>query len=99
MSNTAVKEEDLPALAEVEYVNAPETLEDAVKRILEVEMRLEDLARACEIASITRQFEILDAFKTAADTYLQGKIQIKQPDLGEFKVTVITDDKEDAKAQ
>lgn len=98
MSNTAVKEEDLPQLPEVVYVNAPETIGDAVKRILELEMRLEDLSRACEIAAITGQFNLLDGFRASADEALKSKIVIEQPDMGEFKVTIVTDEKEDAKA-
>ena len=98
MSNTAVKEEDLPQLPEIVYVNAPTTIGDAVKRILELEMRLEDLSRACEIAAITGQFNLLDGFRASADDTLKSKIQIQQPDMGEFKVTIVTNDKEDAKA-
>lgn len=98
MSNTAVQEKDLPQVAEVVYVNAPETIGDAVKRILELEMRLEDLSRAVEIASITRQFELLEGFKSSADETLKNKIVIEQPDMGEFKVTIVTDKEDDAKA-
>lgn len=98
MSNTAVKEEDLPQLPEIVYVNAPETIGDAVKRILELEMRLEDLSRACEIAAITGQFNLLDGFRSSADETLKSKIVIQQPDMGEFKVTIVTDEKDDAKA-
>jgi hypothetical protein len=61
-------------------------------------MLLEDLSRAVEIASITRQIDMLDGFKQSADDYLVGKIIIQQPDMGEFKLTVITDKEEDAKA-
>ena len=86
--NTAVAEKDLPP-AEVKFLNAPETLEVAIERIMEVEMRLEDLARASEIASITRQFEMLDSFKMAADECLQTKITIEQPTAEDFKLTVI----------
>lgn len=98
MSNTAVQEKDLPAVPEVVYVNAPETIGDAVKRILELEMRLEDLSRAIEIATITRQIDMLDVFKNEADETLKSKIVIQQPDMGEFKVTILTDKKEDAQA-
>jgi hypothetical protein len=86
--NTAVAEKDLPP-AEVKFLNAPETLEAAIERIMEVEMRLEDLARASEIASITRQFEMLDSFKMAADECLLTKITIEQPTAEDFKLTVI----------
>jgi hypothetical protein len=96
MSSTAVKEEDLPQVPEAVLVNKPETIEDAIARIMELEMRLEDLSRAVEIASITRQFELLDGFKSSADDTLKNKILIEQPDMGEFKVTIVTD-KDDAK--
>lgn len=91
--NTAVSEKDLPAIPMPTYVNAPETLEDAVERLLHVEMLLEDMSRAAEIAAITGQFNIIEGFRTSADEYLKGKIQIEQPDMGDFKLTVITDDK------
>ena len=98
MTTTAVDEKDLPAVPTATYVNAPETVEQAIERILELEMRLEDLSRAAEIAQITRQFEVLDSFKTAADECLLTKIQIEQPDIGDFKLTVVTDEETDAKA-
>ena len=89
MSNTtSVDEKDIPKLEPV-YHNAPETLEDAIQRILHVEMLLEDLSRATEIASITRQFEILDGFKRTADDYLAGKITIEQPTAEDLKLTVV----------
>lgn len=88
---TAVPEKELPQIPQPVLHNAPETLEDAIARIMEVEMRLEDLSRATEIASITRQFEILDSFKREADTCLEKKIVIEQPSSGEdMKLTVIT---------
>jgi len=93
MSNgtTSVAEKDIPALPTPVYHNAPESLEAAIARIMEVEMRLEDLSRASEIASITRQFEILDSFKREADECLEKKIVIEQPSSGEdMKLTVIT---------
>jgi hypothetical protein len=97
MSTTAVNEKDLP-VPEAKIVGAPETLELAVDRIMELEMRLEDLVRACEIASITRQLEMVDSFAMAAQESLKSKIQIEQPTAEDLKITVITDDKEDAKA-
>lgn len=92
-TTTEVANKDLPDIPKPTFVNAPETLEDAIKRILQVEMLLEDLSRAAEIASITGQFNLVEGFRNSADEYLKGKIQIEQPDMGEFKITVITDDK------
>ena len=93
MTTTAVNEKDLP-VPEAKLVGAPETLELAVERIMELEMRLEDLARACEIASITRQFEMYESFVNAAQESLKTKIQIEQPSAEDLKLTVITDDRE-----
>jgi hypothetical protein len=93
MSNvgtTVVAEKDIPELPQVTYHNAPESIDQAIERILELEMRLEDLSRACEIASITRQFELLEGFQNQANECLERKIQIEQPDHGEMKLTVIT---------
>jgi DNA-directed RNA polymerase subunit L len=95
MSNTQVDEKDLPKVETV-YVNAPETLEAAIARIMELEMRLEDLARASEIAMITRQFDMMESFKTSADECLLTKITIDHPSAEDFKLTVITDEKTDA---
>ena len=91
VNNTAVDEKDIPKLPEPTYHNAPETVESAIVRIMELEMRLEDLSRAVEIAAITRQFEILEGFKSQADECLQNKITIEQPGSGEdMKLTVVT---------
>ena len=87
-NNTAVDEKDIPKLEPV-YHNVPETLEDAIQRIMQVEMLLEDLSRATEIATITRQFEILDGFKRSADDYLEGKITIEQPTSEDLTLTVV----------
>jgi hypothetical protein len=89
---TDVAEKDLGQSLSPTYVNAPDELTDAVQRLLQVEMLLEDLSRAIEIASVMRNIDMLDSFKQSADTYLQGKIQIKQPDNGPMKITIVTDD-------
>ena len=91
---TEVEEKDLPKQLEPTYVGAPETLELAIERLLQVEMLLEDLSRASEIAVITRNFDTLDSFKRAADIYLENKIRIEQPDHGPMKITVITDEED-----
>lgn len=88
---TVVAEKDIPQMPTPTLHNAPETLEDAIQRLMDVEMKLEDLSRACEIASITRQFEILESFKREADSCLEKKITIEQPGSGEdMKLTIIT---------
>lgn len=95
MSNTAVNEKDLP-MPEVQFHNTPETLDAAIARIMELEMRLEDLARACEIVQITRQLELLEGFAASAVDCLANKITIEQPGAEGFKLTVVTDKEEEA---
>ena len=79
------------------YLNAPADLDAAIQRIMELEMRLEDLARAAEIVEITRQFELFEGFRKAADEALVNKITIDRPIPEEpMKITIITDEKEKA---
>jgi hypothetical protein len=77
------------------YINAPEDLEQARDRILEIEMALEDLARAVEIAQITNNWSMLDSFRQTTETVLQGKIEIVQPDQSDMKLNVVIDDRKD----
>ena len=97
--NTAVDKKDIPALPEPTFINAPEDLESAVKRILETEMVLEDLVRAVEIAKITGQWNLVDGFSQRADDLLSSKIQIEQPDYGPVKIKVITGTLKDSDAE
>ncbi len=79
------------------YLNAPADMDAAIERIMELEMRLEDLARAAEIVEITRQFELFEGFRQAADQALVNKITIDRPIPEEkMKITIITDEKEKA---
>ena len=97
VNTTAVDQKDIPALPTPTYHNAPEDVPSAIQRIMELEMRLEDLSRAVGIAQITRQFEILEGFKSQADECLQNKIVVEQPDYGPMKITVLTDGKKQKK--
>lgn len=72
-----------------EYKNAPSNLESAVQRIMTLEVALEDLARAVEIAIISRQFDLVEGFRSRADELLVNKIIIEQPTNNEFKLTVV----------
>jgi hypothetical protein len=71
-------------------LNAPKDYFAAVKRIMELEMRLEDLARASEIVEITRQFELFEGFRKAADESLENKMTIKRENTGDMNLTVVT---------
>lgn len=69
--------------------NAPEDLPEAIDRIMRLETALDDLARAVEIAVLSRQFDLVDGFKDRANDLLVNKITIDQPSNSEFKLTVI----------
>lgn len=101
MSNkttTEVSEEELLKKYLPTYVNAPEDLEQARDRILEIEMALEDLARAVEIAQVTGSWEILESFRASANDVLATKIEIVQPVQEDIKLNVIVDDRKAADA-
>lgn len=72
-----------------EYKNAPADLESAIQHIMTLEMALEDLARAVEIATISRQFNLIEGFMSRANKLLVNKIIIEQPIDNEFKLTII----------
>lgn len=94
-TTTEVSEEELLKKYLPTYINAPEDLEQARDRILEIEMALEDLSRAVEIAQITRNFDMLDSFRSTADVILEKKILIVQPEQADLKLNVIENDMKD----
>jgi hypothetical protein len=72
------------------FINAPEDIASAVDRIMRLETALDDLARAVEIAVLSRQFDLVDGFKDRAIELLINKIVIEQPKSNEpFKVTIV----------
>ncbi len=95
MEELEEKLKDLKLGHQEKFLNAPETLELAIQRIMEVEMRLEDLARAVEIAEITGQLNMVEGFRREADECLKTKITIDRPIPTEtMKITLITNEKE-----
>lgn len=93
-TTTEVSEEELAKKFLPTYVNAPDDLEQARDRILEVEMALEDLARAVEIAQVTGSFELVESFRATANEVLKSKIEIVQPTREDIKLNVIVDDRD-----
>lgn len=84
-----LKEKEIEAIKQG-MENAPEDYPSAVRRIMELEMRLEDLSRACEIAEITRQLELVESFRRSADDTLSTKMVFKRENTGDINLTVIT---------
>jgi hypothetical protein len=93
--STAVPEKDLPAEPASTLLNLPEDMDAAISRIMELEMRLDDLARAAEIAEACRDINMLGPFAKAAMTSLEKKITIehKQQDIN---ITVVVDDDDES---
>lgn len=83
------------ARSQENYLNAPADLQDAIDRIIELELRLEDLARAVEIAEITGQLNLVEGFRRDAEATLEKKITIDRPIPTEtMKITIVTNEKE-----
>jgi hypothetical protein len=94
--NTAVDKQDLPADRKPIYHNAPEDMDQAIARIMELEMRLEDLVRAAEIAEASAQWHIIDGFRRDADSALENKITVEYPQSDQPNITMITGEVSDA---
>ena len=81
MSQDQELEDQLKQLADayqIEYANAPETLDAAIERLARAEFLLEDLARGAELAEITKNTNLTTVFRTAAEEYLKDKLVIKE---------------------
>jgi hypothetical protein len=59
-----------------ELEKAQDTIKTLQERLLAREQALDDLARAVEIAEITKQFQLVTSFREAAETMLQDRIVI-----------------------
>jgi hypothetical protein len=95
MSNELLDDMRMTPEQEMEHIkehceNAPADYFTAVKRIMEIEMRLEDLARAAELAEITGQINMIESFRKQAEESLQNKMTIKREANGDMKLTVVT---------
>jgi hypothetical protein len=72
------------------YHNAPKTLTQARERIMELELVLGDLHRAAEIATVVRDFGVVESFLKPAEDALAKKITTEYPSTGPMKITVVT---------
>lgn len=59
-----------------ELDKAQDTIKILQERLLAREQALDDLARAVEIAEITKQFQLVTSFREAAETMLQDRIVV-----------------------
>lgn len=77
-------------------LNVPETLEDAIARVRALEVALDDLSRASEIAQYSGQFEVLTSFRDVADALLVTKITVDHSEPTEMNITIVTNEKDAA---
>jgi hypothetical protein len=75
--------------------NAPKKLKKAIERIMELEMRLSDLHRACEIAVVCKDFSLMESFLAPSEAALANKIVEEHTQSGPMKITIVTDKKEE----
>ena len=73
----------------VKLENLPTDLDAAIERIKFLEIALEDLSRASEIAQYSGQFELLVSFRNTAEDLLRTKIKPVEEDPAEMKITII----------
>jgi len=59
-----------------ELEKAQELIANLQSRLLAREQCLDDIARAVEIAEITRQFQLVTSFREAAEEMLKERIQV-----------------------
>ena len=79
---------ELQAKIKPTYIGAPETLDAAIERILELELRLGDLHRAAEIAVAVRDFSLIEGQMPEAEKTLETKIVVEYPDAGGPNIVV-----------
>jgi hypothetical protein len=76
----------------VDIEKAQELIESFQIKLMQCEMHLEDLARCAEIATITKQFHLLDSFVNVANEYLADKLEMPEEEPQDMKIRIITDD-------
>jgi hypothetical protein len=96
--NTTSENPETPGMIQPIYHNAPEDLDAAIQRILELELRLGDLHRAAEIAVAVRDFTLIEGQMPEADKALEKKIVVEYPNAGPGPITVLTGTYDPAKA-
>lgn len=81
----------------MEFVNPekmkPKALKELVldlqSRLYKAENCLDDLSRAVEIATFTKQFQVVDAFVRDAEALLEDRITLPEIEQGDTKYTIV----------
>jgi hypothetical protein len=68
--------------------DARKTINELQVRLMAREQALEDLARSCEIAVMTRQIHLTESFMQTALEQLEDKLVLPQQDNVEMKIRI-----------
>lgn len=81
--------------AEVKKIKqARELITTLQQRLWQTEQALDDLSRATEIAQYSKQYEVVESFRGAAEELLQERLTLPERDQSDFKVTIVETTKE-----
>jgi hypothetical protein len=94
ISTPDVSAPDLTDIYLIPHTNMPENMEAAIQRILELECRLEDLARGFEIADACGMYQMMHSFVEQANQALETKM-IMLHESSEFKIRRVVNDVND----
>ena len=81
-----------------EIGEAQEIIGSLQARLFDVEMKLDDLARSAEIATITNQFHLLNSFIESANACLQDRLEVPEEEPQDLKLNVIVNEDVPAKS-
>lgn len=73
-----------------EITTAQEIIQDLQVRLFAREQALDDLARAVEIAEITKQYHLVASFREAAEELLKDRLTLPaEDDSKDMKITIV----------
>lgn len=73
-----------------EIDEAQKIIKDLQVRLFAREQALDDLARAVEIAEVTKQYHLVTSFREAAEALLQDRLTLpEQDDSRDMKITIV----------
>jgi len=69
---------------------AREIVDTQQRRIWQLEQALDDLARACEIAQYSQQYNLTETFRDTANELLQDRLTVPEQEQGPMKIQIVT---------
>jgi hypothetical protein len=73
---------------------ARELITTLQRQLWQTEQALDDLSRATEIAQYSRQYDVVESFRNAAEEILQGRLTLPDHDMSDYKITIVETTKE-----